>query len=238
MNRNVLYESFVLLVLCTAVGIDEPTADYLLSLKTEGMNEGDRLQNAMYCLSAGQKAHDEGKFGMALDLFDKCLELNSERTEAHLQKAFLFGDERVGLRAQAISELRLFLATNPNNGHALREFGREYMQMGRFAEAEEQFKLGIARDPNNPWTWGTYGVFLINFTDRVQQGVDFEKNVAARGCDEPWFEMVLAWGSVRLGKYADARASATKAIADLRKYNRGQQPVDEMNRLLHAIEGK
>jgi tetratricopeptide (TPR) repeat protein len=228
----------ILLVLPPATVAADPSVESLLSLKAEGMNEGDRLQNSAYCLAAGQQAREDGKFGTALDLFNKCFELNSEETRVHMQKGFLFGDERVGLRAQAISELRLYLATNPNDGQAHQMLGFQYMQMGLMKEAEEQFKLGIARDPGNPGVWGPYGVFLISFTDRVQEGIDCEKAAAARGSDEPWFEMSLAQGYVRLGKYAEARASATKAIADLRKYGRGQPPVDEMNRLLRLIEGK
>ncbi|MGA2615778.1 MAG: tetratricopeptide repeat protein [Spirochaetia bacterium] len=237
--RNVwVIASWILLVLPAAAGGADPTVESLLSLKADGMNEGDRLQNAMYCLTAGRQARDDGKFGTALDLFNKCLELNSEEAEAHFQKGILFGDERVGLRKQAISELLLFLAANPANGHAAAELGHQYMMLGRFTEAEEQYKLAIARDPGDPYAWGVYGVLLIGFTDRVQEGVDLEKAAAVRGSDEPWFQMSLAWGYYRLGKYAESRASANKAIAALRKYGRGENPIDEMNQLLRMIEGK
>jgi tetratricopeptide (TPR) repeat protein len=228
----------MLIVLAPAMGLADPTVESLLSLKPEGMSEGDRLQNSAYCLAAGRKAQDQGKFGAALDLYNKCLELNSEEMEAHLQKGRLFGDERVGLRAQAISELLLYVAANPADGNALADLGVQYMRTGRMAEAEDRFKLAVSRDPGDPGPKGFYGILLISFTDRVKEGVDLEKAALKGIPEEPWFWMNLAWGQVRLGRYAEARASAAGAITAMRAQGWGQQAVDEMNQLLREIERK
>jgi tetratricopeptide (TPR) repeat protein len=228
----------ILLVLPPAASLADPTVESLLSLKAEGMSEGDRLQNSAYCLAAGRRAQDQGKFGTALDLYNKCLELNSEETEAHLQKGRLFGDERVGLRAQAIFELLLYVAANPANGDALSDLGVQYMRTGRMAEAEERFKLAVSRDPGNPSYKGFYGILLISYTERVKEGVDLEKAAVKGIPEEPWFWMTLAWGQVRLGRYAEARASAAGAITAIRARGWGQQAIDEMNGLVRSIAGK
>jgi len=227
-----------LLVLPASVGRADPTVEVLLSLKADGMNEGDRLQNSSYCLAAGRQARENGKFGIALDLFTKCLELNSEETRAHLEKGLLFGDERVVLRTRAISELLFFLAADPTDIHARTELGGQYMRLGRIAEAEEQFKMAVARDPGDPYPLGMYGILLIDFTDKVQKGVELERAAIAGIPDEPWFRMNLAWGYVLLGRYAEARAAAAAAITAIRKSDWGQPAVDEMNQLLRSIEGK
>jgi tetratricopeptide (TPR) repeat protein len=226
-----------LLALAAAAAGAAPTIDTLLALKVEGMSEGERLQNAAYCLDAGRQAREQGKFGAALDLFNKTLELNSEETEARWEKAIMFGDDRLGLRTQALAELRLFLATNPNHGHALAQLGWNYQQKGRVAEAEEQYKLAMTKDSSDWWIWERYGDLLIRFTDRVQEGIDYEKSAVARGDTEPWAQMILAHGYARLGKYPEARASAMKAIALLRPMGM-DEPIADMNQLLHSIEGK
>jgi tetratricopeptide (TPR) repeat protein len=225
------------MALAAAAAGAAPTIDSLLALKAEGMSEGERLQNAAYCLEAGRQAREQGKFGTALDLFNKTLELNSEETEAHWQKVIMLEDERIGLLTQALTELRLFLATNPNNGHALAQLGWHYQRKGRVAEAEEQYKLAATKDPSDWWIWERYGDLLIGFTDRVQEGIDCEKSAIARGDTEPWAQVILAQGYVRLGKYPDARACASKAIALLRPMGMNE-PIAEMNQLLHSIEGK
>jgi tetratricopeptide (TPR) repeat protein len=226
-----------LMALAAAAAGAAPTVDTLLALKVEGMSEGERLQNAAYCLDAGRQAREQGKFGSALDLFNKTLELNSEETEAHWEKVVLFGDDRLGLRTRATEELRLFLATNPNHGHALAQLGWHFQRKGKFVEAEEQYKLAAAKDPSDWWIWERYGDLLISFTDRVQEGIDYEKSAIARGDAEPWVQVLLAHGYIRLGKYPDARASAAKAIALLRPIGMDEQ-IAEMNQLLHSIEGK
>jgi tetratricopeptide (TPR) repeat protein len=226
-----------LFVLAAAAAGAAPTVDELLALKVEGMSEGDRLQNAAYCLEAGQQAREQGKFGTALDLFNKTLELNDEAVEAHWQKFILLSDDRVGLRTQAASELRLFLATNPNDAIALTELANLYQMKGKIAEALEQSKLAVSKGSPDPYPSVEYGQLLIAFTDRVQEGIDYEKAGIARGATEPWPLINLAWGYVRLGKYSDARANATKAIALLRKMGL-DQPVNEMNDLIRSIEGK
>lgn len=236
MARPTMIPLTILLILAAAAGA-EPTVSELLALKPEGMNEGDRMQNAAYCLEAGQHAREQEKFGLALDLFNKCLELNGEETEAHLQKAIIFGDDRIALRAQAMAELRLFLATNPRNGQALALLGWEYKMKGKIAEAEQQYKLAVARDPGDPWNLARYGDLLVGFTDRVQEGIDCTLTAVAGGNTEPWPQMILAHGYVRMGKYAEARACAARAIAGLRAHGEAQ-PIQEMNRLLRAIEGK
>jgi len=238
MHRSYPESVLIILLALTAVAAGaEPTIDSLLSLKAEGMSEGERLQNAAYCLEAGRQAREQGKFGTALDLFNKTLELNSEETEAHWEKVIMLEDERIGLRTQAMAELRLFLATNPNHGHAHAQLGWHYQNQGKFAEAEEQYKLAAARDPSDWWIWERYGDLLIGHTDRVQEGIDYEKSAIARGDTEPWAQMILAQGYVRLGRYPEARSSATKAISLLRPIGLNE-PINEMNQLLHSIEGK
>jgi tetratricopeptide (TPR) repeat protein len=238
MRRSSVLSVLILFMTLTAEASGaESTTESLLALKAEGMSEGERLQNASACLEAGRQAREQQKFGTALDLFNKTLELNSEETEAHWEKAIVFGDERVGLGTQAIAELRLFLATNPHHGRAIAELGRQYQRKGRIADAEEQYKLAISRDPSDPWTWERHADLLIGFTDRVQEGIDDAKSAIARGDSEPWPQMILARGYVRLGKFADARTCASKAIAGLRALGMNQQ-VTEMNQLLHSIEGR
>ena len=234
MRRLTTIAVFLLLLAAGAAG-SEPTVSQLLSLKAEGMKEGDRLQNVAYCMAAGQKARESGQFGTALDLFTKSLELDPERTEAHLQKALLFGDDRVGLHALAVSELRLFLAANPGDGQALAHLGWEYRMNGRIDEAMEQFKAAAARDPGDWWIRERYGELLIAYTDRIQDGIDSEIAALSRGDPDPFPHTFLAQGYFILGKYAEARASATRAAAALSA--RGIRP-DDMNRLLAAIEGK
>jgi tetratricopeptide (TPR) repeat protein len=226
-----------LMALAAAAAGAAPAIDTLLALKVEGMSEGERLQNAAYCLDAGRQAREQGKFGTALDLFNKTLELNSEETEARWEKVIMLGDDRLGLRNRATAELRLFLATNPNHGHALAQLGWLYQRKGRYAEAEEQYKLAMAKDPSDWWIWERYGDLLIGYTDRVQEGIDCEKSAIARGDAEPWVQMLLAHGYARLGKYPEARASAAKAIALLRPHGM-DEPIAEMNQLLHSVEGK
>lgn len=235
--ESTVVSCIILSVLAAAMVDAAPAIDVLLSLKVDGMTEGDRLQNAAYCLEAGRQAREQGKLGTAMDLFNKTLELNAEASEVHWEKAILLTDDRVGLYSQAMAELRLFLATNPNYGHALAELGSAYQRRGRIAEAEEQYKLAVAKDPRDPYALGKYGAFLIMFGDRVQEGIDDEKSAIAGGDTGPWIQMMLAWGYVRLEKYSDARARAKSAIASLRPVG-DQQGIDEMNRLLVSIEGR
>ncbi len=231
--------STLLLAVAAATGISDPTAEALLSLSAKGMSEGERLQNASYCLAAGRAAFEAGKLGTALDLFNKCLELNSEEMEAHLEKGRLLGDDRVQLRSMALSELLLYTSANPADGHALADLGDQYMRSGRPAEAEERLKTAISLDAGDPMPKGVYGILLIQFTDRVQQGVDLAAAAVKGLPDEPWFQMVLAWGYVRLEKYAEARAAAAAAIAAINaRPGWGTDSVEEMNRLVRSIAGK
>lgn len=239
MRGSVSIVSVMLLVLGAATGVAEPTVESLLSLNGQGMSEGDRLQNASYCLAAGRAAYQAGKLGTALDLFNKCLELNGEEMEAHLEKGLLFRDDRVALRTLAISELLLYVSANPSDGHALAELADQYRRLGRIAEAEERFKAAVAQDPGDPMPKGGYGAMLIQLSDRVQEGVGLEVAAVKGIPDEPWFRMNLAWGYVRLEKYKEARAAAAAAIAAINaKPGWGSGAVEEMNRLLRTIEGK
>jgi tetratricopeptide (TPR) repeat protein len=214
-----------------------PSVDALLSLDAAVLTEGARLQNAASCLEAGRAAMDKGALGQALDLLNKCLELNGEESEAHFSKGILFGDERIRLRAQAIAELELYLASNPANGYAHAELGRTLQQKGDIAAAEEHFRLATARDPTEPDGWFRYGELLIFYTDRVQQGIDLTLTAIARGAADGWPLGNLAQGYARLGKYAEARAAASKAIAKFASAGMAGEAA-QVNRLVQSLEGK
>jgi tetratricopeptide (TPR) repeat protein len=214
-----------------------PSADALLSLDAAVLTEGARLQNAASCLEAGRAAMDSGALGQALDLLNKCLELNSEESEAHFSKALLFGDERVRLRAQAIAELELYLAFNPANGYAHAALGRTLQQKGDIAAAEEHYRLATTRDPVEPDGWSRYGELLIFYTDRVQQGIDLTLTAIARGASDGWPFGNLAQGYARLGKYAEARAAAAKAITKFISAGMTGEAA-QVNRLVQSLKGK
>jgi tetratricopeptide (TPR) repeat protein len=228
---------FLIAFAATAAAAQQDTK-HLLSLKSEGLSEGEKLEYAASCLDAGREAMRQDKLGLALDLFDKCLELNSEEVEAHLEKGFLLGDVRIGLRSQAMSELRLYIAANPNSGNAMTELGSLYENSGKIPEALEQFKLAAAREPGNSWAWARYGGLLVNFTDKVQEGIDCLKLAVAKGDDSPWSQISLARGYVRAGNYASARASAAKAIALLRQEPGTEGDIAGVNRLMKSIAKK
>jgi tetratricopeptide (TPR) repeat protein len=227
----------VLWIFSAAVLGATPSADVLLALNPKPLTEGERLQNAAWCLEAGRAAMNQGALGQALDLLDKCLELNSEESEAHFSKGILFGDERVRLRAQAIAEFQLYLASNPGNGLAHAELGRTYQQKGDIAAAEEQYRLATTRDPSQPDGWYRYGELLIFYTDRVQQGIDLTLRAIARGAADGWPFGNLAQGYVRLGKYPEARTAASKAIALFKAAGMPGEAA-QVDRLVQSIKGK
>ena len=235
MLRSVLV---CLLALAATIAAAQQDAGFLLSLKPEGLSEGEKLQHAASCLEAGREALQQDKLGMALDLFDKCLELDSGQAEAHLEKGFLLGGERVGLRSLAIAELKLYAAAKPGDGNAMTMLGSLYENWGKIPEALEQFKLAAAREPGNSWAWARYGSLLINFTDKVQEGIDCVKSAVARGDSSPWPQITLARAYIRAGNYASARASASKAIALLRKEPGTEGDIAGVNRLVKSIAGK
>jgi tetratricopeptide (TPR) repeat protein len=220
------------------VAAAQQDAKILLALKPEGMTEGEKLDYAASCLEAGREALQQDKLGTALDLFDKCLELDSGQAEAHLEKGFLLGDERVGLRSLAIAELKLYTAAKPGDGNAITMIGSLYENWGKIPEALEQGRLATARDPGNSWAWLLYGRLLINFTDRVKEGIDCVKSAVAHGDASPWPLVTLARGYVRTGEYASARASASKAITLLRKDPGTEGEIAGLNGLMKSIAGK
>ncbi len=228
----------LLLALPAATSTADPTIESLLSLRAEGMSEGERLQGSLSCLQAGRRAQGEGKLGLALDLYNKCLELNAEEAEAHLWKGRLFGDERVSLRSLAVAELRLYTLANPKDGEALADLGEQYLRLGRIGEAEERFKAAVSLDPGDPVPRARYGVLLIGLTERVQEGVDLEKSAVAALPNDAWFWMSLAWGQAKLQQYPQARATAARALSLLKAQGESQSAINDMNRLLRGIEGK
>ena len=227
--------AFALLAAAAASGA--PSADYLLLLKADGLNEGERLQNASYCLELGKQALEAGKFGNALDLFNKCLELDSEKVEAHFHKGRLYKDDRVGLLAQAIAELKIYIASSPNDGWALAELGWAYRVKGKGSEAEETFKLATRKDPGNPGAWQAYGDFLVS-VDRSLEGLEMSNTALARGADGPWPYATRARAYLNLGKWAKARADANKAVELARKMLGQDSLIIDMNGLLRSVSGK
>jgi tetratricopeptide (TPR) repeat protein len=239
MDTPILRSALIcLLALAATVAAAQQDARVLLSLKPEDLSEGERLEYAASCLEAGREAMQQGKLGTALDLFDKCLELDSGQAEAHREKGFLLGDERVGLRSLAIAELQLYAAARPGDGSAITMLGSLYENWGKIPEALEQGKLATARDPGSAWAWLLYGRLLINFTDRVREGIDCAKSAVLRGDTSPWPQIALVRGYVRTGDYASARASASKAIALLRQEPGMDREIAGVNRLMKSIDKK
>ena len=86
-------------------------------------------------------------------------------------------------RAENFSKSVLIL--NPKKAAAYNELGIVYKQTGRYKEAEEAFKKGIAAEPDNFTIINNYAMFLFQEQHKIDEAVRILEQNVQRNPDEP-----------------------------------------------------
>lgn len=109
---------------------------------------------------------------MALKDLDRALAIDSKLNDARYARAVLYYQR--GRTQDSIADLKLVLATEPDDPRSLDTLGQDYMRLDRYQEAAEVIKRALKFAPKDPQILAHYGRVLV----RVGKKEEAEKVMA------------------------------------------------------------
>ena len=216
-------------------------ASALLKLDATKIGEGVRLDKAQEALRLAQQSIDKGeKQGQSLDLLLKAKELDPELAQVEFELGRLYDDWHVALRQRAREHYQAFVSLRPKDSRGLTHLANLLSNAGLIEEAEKDYRLATAADPNGNWSWTQYAGFLVDNSDRYQEAVQ----LASRGLDNtrsqdldndawPWRYRGMAYA--RLGQNEKAKSDLDRARGIFQRYNDSWQ-VNQIDAILAGLK--
>jgi len=236
-----LAATICLLGILLASPLSAQDASALLKLDAASLGEGLRLEKAQEALRLAQQSIDKGeKQGQSLDLLLKAKELDPELAQVEFELGRLYDDWRVSLRQRAREHYQAFVELRPKDSRGLTHLANLLSNAGLMEEAEKNYRLATAADPNGSWSWSQYAGFLVDNSDRYQEAVQ----LASRGLDNtrsqdldndawPWRHRGVAYA--RLGQKEKAKSDLDRARAIFQRYNDSWQ-VGQIDQVLAGLK--
>jgi tetratricopeptide (TPR) repeat protein len=103
-------------------------------------------------------------FNDAASEINKEIELHPDFGRSHYVRGLIYGYS--GRLLEAETEFRKFLNWKPDSWAGNNDLAWIYFQEGKYAEALEVARAGLAITPNNPWLLNSLGVALLNTNDK------------------------------------------------------------------------
>jgi tetratricopeptide (TPR) repeat protein len=161
--------------------------------------------NAETRFAAGQLAESQGDFNVAIIQYREALKIDPD----HQPTLFRLGSSYTQTKKfdDPIAIWQRYLKVTKHSAAAYNNLAFCYETAGRSSEAEQAYKAGIAKDPNDPACRVNYGLML------ARQGRAEEATAQLASVLTP-AEVQYNLGSVaeQLGKKDQARAYYTKAL--------------------------
>lgn len=136
--------------------------------------------NAWLHLNLGWTYYLDGRTPLAVQELERALELDPYLVPALINLSRIYMDERN--YGDTIPLLERAVARAPNDAGVRMNLGIAYRGVGRFAEAEREYREVMRLDPTDPTPWMNLGILFGDHTKNYDAAVDaFQKYIAGGG---------------------------------------------------------
>lgn len=177
--------------------------------------------NAETHFAAGRLAESQGNTQRALQQYEQAIALDPKHAGAHYRVAMVLTDQRQF--DAAIDAWKRYVKVAGETPAAWNNLAYCYETAGRMKDAEETYKVAIARDGNYPQARVNYGLMLAR-----QQRVDEARSQLAVVLVPAAVEYNLGSVYEQLGRADLARSSYTRALELNPRFDAARKRLDAL----------
>lgn len=170
---------------------------------------GGLRQDASALLGRAMQLHKAGKFGEALQFYQRVLVLQPLSADALTYSALALLE--LGKARDAAERLQAALTLRPNHAETLGFLGNALQLSGRRDEAERAFRAALAITPGNPRLHNNYGILLLEAKRYEEARASFERALAANPAYAE-ASINLSQVHLKLGQSEPAVGAAQRAV--------------------------
>jgi Tfp pilus assembly protein PilF len=112
------------------------------------------------------KNHQNNKFNVAQDLYNKILEIDPNYANAHYNLSLIY--RGLGEFQKAIGCYEKVITINPNYADAHNNLGIIFKELGEIEKAKDCFEKAIEINPLNKEYMVAYGYLLLSINDNIK----------------------------------------------------------------------
>jgi tetratricopeptide (TPR) repeat protein/tRNA A-37 threonylcarbamoyl transferase component Bud32 len=151
---------------------------------------------------------DSGKYDLAIEQFQRALQLNPRDPDAHQKIAKTF--EAQGRTADAEASFQKAVALRPDYWDGHNSLGAFYSRHQQYREAAAEFRKVIELTPDNAPAYSNLGAMLNRLGDRAGALAAYEKSIAIAPSYAVYGNLARAYYGA--GNYAQAAEAYEKAL--------------------------
>lgn len=150
----------------------------------------------------------------------KELELHPDFRRSYYVRGLIYGYS--GRLAEAENDFKTFLKWKPESWAGHNDLAWIYFQEGKYAEARDVARIGLAIAPGNPWLLNSLGVALLNTDDK-------------KGARESFSQALAALASMTEADWGAAYPGNSPAIYSM-GFSKMKESVEENLKLLDTVD--